>query len=178
VQLILESPMQCCRGDHFLIRDYGETEILGGGEILDPLGVRAGRTDLLRIGWERSGDGRPAVQGGERAALCGGGLGEGAERDDDPQLPATAGGCRSGPAPGEERAAAGAVAGFGEPDGGIAALGVKCVGVVCPPGAKSTRRGQNGTFFSPFGEGFGTEKPPKNTKGGSLPQNASESEVP
>jgi len=25
VQLILESPMQCCRGDRFLIRDYGET---------------------------------------------------------------------------------------------------------------------------------------------------------
>jgi len=49
VQLMLESPVQCCRGDRFLIRDYGETEILGGGEVLDPLGVRAGRTDLLLL---------------------------------------------------------------------------------------------------------------------------------
>ena len=37
-QLILDSPVACYRGQRFLLRDHAEDVILGGGELLDPIG--------------------------------------------------------------------------------------------------------------------------------------------
>ena len=44
MQIILESPLTCCRGDRFLLRDDSETVTLGGGVVLDPLAPRSKTT--------------------------------------------------------------------------------------------------------------------------------------
>ena len=36
VQLIVDSPISCCRGDRFILRDSSESITLGGGVVLDP----------------------------------------------------------------------------------------------------------------------------------------------
>ena len=35
-QLIIDSPISCCRGDRFILRDSSESTTLGGGIVLDP----------------------------------------------------------------------------------------------------------------------------------------------
>ncbi len=48
-QLILEEPISCCRGDRFLIRDDSESITLGGGEILDPIAPKVGKSRQHRL---------------------------------------------------------------------------------------------------------------------------------
>jgi selenocysteine-specific elongation factor len=49
VQLIMEEPVSCCAGDHFLIRDDSETITLGGGEILDPVAPKVRKSRQHRL---------------------------------------------------------------------------------------------------------------------------------
>ena len=49
VQFILETPLTCCRGDRFLLRDDSETVTLGGGVILDPLAPRSKKSNPRRL---------------------------------------------------------------------------------------------------------------------------------
>jgi selenocysteine-specific elongation factor len=49
VQLILDSPLACCRGDRFLLRDDSETVTLGGGVVLDPLAPRSKKSNPRRL---------------------------------------------------------------------------------------------------------------------------------
>ncbi len=42
-QLILDEPIVCAVGDHFLIRDDSESVTLGGGRVLDPHAPRSGK---------------------------------------------------------------------------------------------------------------------------------------
>ncbi|MEM8563295.1 MAG: selenocysteine-specific translation elongation factor [Pseudomonadota bacterium] len=43
-QLVLEEPINSVWGERFLLRDHAEDITLGGGRVLDPLSVRAGRS--------------------------------------------------------------------------------------------------------------------------------------
>jgi len=49
VQLMLDSPLTCCRGDRFLLRDDSETVTLGGGVVLDPLAPRSKKGNPRRL---------------------------------------------------------------------------------------------------------------------------------
>ncbi len=49
VQLLLDEPLPCCRGDRFLLRDDSESATLGGGMILDPLAPRTGKAGTDRL---------------------------------------------------------------------------------------------------------------------------------
>jgi selenocysteine-specific elongation factor len=49
VQFILESPLTCCHGDRFLLRDDSETVTLGGGVVLDPLAPRSKKSSPRRL---------------------------------------------------------------------------------------------------------------------------------
>ena len=49
IQIILESPLTCCRGDRFLLRDDSETVTLGGGVVLDPLAPRSKKSNPRRL---------------------------------------------------------------------------------------------------------------------------------
>ena len=40
VQIITEEPVCCCRGERFILRDYSEKFLLGGGKVLDPAAQR------------------------------------------------------------------------------------------------------------------------------------------
>ncbi|MDG2175923.1 MAG: selenocysteine-specific translation elongation factor [Gammaproteobacteria bacterium] len=40
VQIITEEPVCCCRGERFILRDYSEKFLLGGGNVLDPAAQR------------------------------------------------------------------------------------------------------------------------------------------
>lgn len=51
VQLILHDPVSCCRGDRFLIRDDSESITLGGGQILDPVAPKVGKSRQHRMGF-------------------------------------------------------------------------------------------------------------------------------
>jgi selenocysteine-specific elongation factor len=48
-QLVTDRPILCCRGDRFLIRDFGETETLGGGVILEPRGSEKHKSSTTRL---------------------------------------------------------------------------------------------------------------------------------
>ncbi len=48
-RFVTDHPILCCRGDRFLLRDYGETAILGGGVVLDPLCSRSRRSTEGRL---------------------------------------------------------------------------------------------------------------------------------
>ncbi|MFK8049772.1 MAG: selenocysteine-specific translation elongation factor [Halioglobus sp.] len=48
-QLILESPVACCRGDRFLLRDDSESFTIAGGVVLDPFASRMSRRKTSRI---------------------------------------------------------------------------------------------------------------------------------
>lgn len=47
-QVISDTPVVCCRGDRFLIRDHSEQITLGGGLVLDPWAPRRGKTKPVR----------------------------------------------------------------------------------------------------------------------------------
>lgn len=47
-QLILSAPVQACVGDRIILRDPAMNVTLGGGEVLDPLGVQRGRSSATR----------------------------------------------------------------------------------------------------------------------------------
>ena len=49
VQFIVDSPLTCCRGDRFLLRDDSETITLGGGVVLDPLAPRSKKSNPRRL---------------------------------------------------------------------------------------------------------------------------------
>lgn len=51
VQLITDEAVSCCTGDRFLIRDDSETITLGGGEILDPVAPKVGKSRPNRLGF-------------------------------------------------------------------------------------------------------------------------------
>lgn len=51
VQLLLEAPVSTVWGELFLIRDQGETLILGGGRVLDPEGPKFGKSRADRLDW-------------------------------------------------------------------------------------------------------------------------------
>ena len=40
LQVLTQDAVFCCKGDHFLLRDYSEKFLLGGGKVLDPSGSR------------------------------------------------------------------------------------------------------------------------------------------
>jgi selenocysteine-specific elongation factor len=40
VQVITDEPVCCCRGERFILRDYSEKFLLGGGNVLDPAAQR------------------------------------------------------------------------------------------------------------------------------------------
>ena len=48
-QFITDRPILCCRGDRFLVRDYGDTATMGGGFILDPHGAEKHRASATRL---------------------------------------------------------------------------------------------------------------------------------
>lgn len=48
-QLMLEQPLQAVWGERFIIRDPAANTTLGGGRILDPQGLRRGRSKLPRL---------------------------------------------------------------------------------------------------------------------------------
>jgi selenocysteine-specific elongation factor len=49
VQFIVDSPLTCCRGDRFLLRDDSECITLGGGVVLDPLAPRSKKSNSRRL---------------------------------------------------------------------------------------------------------------------------------
>jgi selenocysteine-specific elongation factor len=49
VQLIVDGPVLCCRGDRFLLRDYGENLTLAGGLVLDSLAPQFGKARQSRL---------------------------------------------------------------------------------------------------------------------------------
>ncbi len=49
VQLLLDGPVLCHRGDRFLLRDYSEAVLLGGGMVLDPQAPRYRKSRENRI---------------------------------------------------------------------------------------------------------------------------------
>jgi selenocysteine-specific elongation factor len=53
VQIMLErkGELVCCRGDRFVLQDYGETNLLGGGVVLDPAAPREGKSRPARLDW-------------------------------------------------------------------------------------------------------------------------------
>ncbi|MGI9205211.1 MAG: selenocysteine-specific translation elongation factor [Woeseiaceae bacterium] len=48
-QLVTERPILCCHGDRFLLRDYGETALLGGGHVLDPKSPKDRKSSSTRL---------------------------------------------------------------------------------------------------------------------------------
>lgn len=48
-QLVTETPIVCCYGDRFILRDAGETATLGGGIVLDPSGVKYRKSSDSRL---------------------------------------------------------------------------------------------------------------------------------
>jgi selenocysteine-specific elongation factor len=40
LQVLTQESVFCCKGEHFLLRDYSERFLLGGGKVLDPSGSR------------------------------------------------------------------------------------------------------------------------------------------
>jgi len=48
-QLVTERPILCCHGDRFLLRDYGETATLGGGIVLEPMGLKYRKSSASRL---------------------------------------------------------------------------------------------------------------------------------
>jgi selenocysteine-specific elongation factor len=61
VQLILDAPIACCRGDRFLLRDDSEQVTLGGGMILDPQGPQRHKANARRLTYLRAmAEDRPA----------------------------------------------------------------------------------------------------------------------
>ncbi|WP_339665104.1 selenocysteine-specific translation elongation factor [uncultured Pseudomonas sp.] len=64
-QLMLEQPVQAVWGERFIIRDPAANTTLGGGQLLDPQGLRRGRSkpqriDLLRA-WHAAKDAEQAL---------------------------------------------------------------------------------------------------------------------
>jgi selenocysteine-specific elongation factor len=49
VQLIVDGRVLCCRGDRFLLRDYGETLTLAGGVVIDPQAPQFGKAHAARL---------------------------------------------------------------------------------------------------------------------------------
>jgi len=49
VQLIVDGQVLCCRGDRFLLRDYGETVTVAGGVVIDPQAPRFGKARSARL---------------------------------------------------------------------------------------------------------------------------------
>ncbi|MCR9104153.1 MAG: selenocysteine-specific translation elongation factor [Gammaproteobacteria bacterium] len=50
-QLILEKPVSAILGERFLLRDQAENVILGGGKVLDPQGLKYGKSRPDRLIW-------------------------------------------------------------------------------------------------------------------------------
>jgi selenocysteine-specific elongation factor len=50
VQLMLEQPVQACTGDRLILRDPARNQTIGGGEVVDPFGLRRGRSASARVG--------------------------------------------------------------------------------------------------------------------------------
>jgi len=48
-QLMLEQPVQACWADRFILRDPAANQTLGGGWVLDPQGMRRGRSGAQRL---------------------------------------------------------------------------------------------------------------------------------
>jgi selenocysteine-specific elongation factor len=48
-QLVTDRPVLCCHGDRFLLRDHGETATLGGGIVLDPMGLKVRKSSATRV---------------------------------------------------------------------------------------------------------------------------------
>ena len=58
-QLVLEAPIVGSEGDHFIVRKYSPTRVLGGGRIIDPRAGRHRRRDpavLEHLGLKESGE--------------------------------------------------------------------------------------------------------------------------
>jgi selenocysteine-specific elongation factor len=49
VQIIIDGEVVCCRGDRFVLQDYGETSLLGGGVVLDPAAPQHGKSRPARL---------------------------------------------------------------------------------------------------------------------------------
>jgi selenocysteine-specific elongation factor len=49
VQIIIDGEVVCCHGDRFVLQDYGETRLLGGGVVLDPAAPRQGKSRPARL---------------------------------------------------------------------------------------------------------------------------------
>lgn len=50
-QLILQEPLCATHGERFVIRDDSETNTLGGGAVLDPIGPKFGKSKIERLHW-------------------------------------------------------------------------------------------------------------------------------
>ena len=65
-QLILEQPLQAVWGDSFIIRDPAANQTLGGGWVLDPQGLRRGRSRPERLillnAWRRAATPQQVLQ--------------------------------------------------------------------------------------------------------------------
>jgi selenocysteine-specific elongation factor len=53
-QLILDQPVSAMHGERYLLRDQAEDIILGGGNVLDPVGPRYGKSRPGRLAWLRA----------------------------------------------------------------------------------------------------------------------------
>ncbi len=51
VQILLDEPLACCRGDRFLVRDDSESVTLGGGMVLDPKAPKTGKGHAYRLAY-------------------------------------------------------------------------------------------------------------------------------
>lgn len=51
VQLQLEDPLPCHTGQRFIVRDIAETCVLGGGSVVEPIGIRRRQTHRTRINY-------------------------------------------------------------------------------------------------------------------------------
>ncbi len=49
VQIMVDGEVVCCHGDRFVLQDYGETYLLGGGVVLDPTAPRDGKSRPARL---------------------------------------------------------------------------------------------------------------------------------
>lgn len=61
-QLMLEQPLQAVAGDRFIIRDPAANTTLGGGRVLDPQGLRRGRSKPARLALLRALQGAVSPQ--------------------------------------------------------------------------------------------------------------------